>query len=40
MKKLLYLAVFILICSVASSCTEENIQPQTTGGTGTTTVPF
>lgn len=40
MKKFIYLAVFVVLCSIASSCTEENIAPQTTGGTGTETVKF
>ncbi len=33
MKKLIYLITFIVITSFASSCTEENIEPQGTDGT-------
>lgn len=35
MKKLLYLTVFVIVCSIASSCTEENIKPQTESGNNT-----
>jgi len=40
MKKLLYLTVFVIVCSVASSCTEENITPQTTESGNVTPIKF
>lgn len=33
MKKIIYLIAFITITTLASSCTEENIQPRNTDGT-------
>lgn len=32
MKKLIYLVIFVIVAGIATSCTEENIQPQ--GGNG------
>ncbi|MGE0589153.1 MAG: hypothetical protein AB7O48_11315 [Cyclobacteriaceae bacterium] len=35
MKKIVYVLLFVLINGLASSCTEENIQPQSgNGGAG------
>lgn len=31
MKKLLYLTAFVVLTSIVSSCTEENIKPQGNG---------
>lgn len=33
MKKFIYLLTFVVITTIASSCTEENIQPRNTDGT-------
>lgn len=40
MKKLIYLAAFVIVCSIASSCTEENITPQTTESGNNTPIKF
>lgn len=40
MKKLLYLTVFVIVSSIVSSCTEENIAPQTTDNVKTETTKF
>lgn len=37
MKKLLYLTVFVILTSIVSSCTEENITPQESAATTTNT---
>ncbi|GAB1445482.1 hypothetical protein MASR2M41_11820 [Flammeovirgaceae bacterium] len=33
MKKLIYVTLFIIITGLATSCTDENIRPQTGNGT-------
>lgn len=40
MKKTLFTIVLASLCAILSSCTEENITPQTAGGTNTETVKF
>ncbi|HEY5691164.1 MAG TPA: hypothetical protein VIS49_06890 [Cyclobacteriaceae bacterium] len=35
MKKLLSLIAFVIVCSIFSSCTEENITPKTTDNVST-----
>lgn len=33
MKKLIYVTLFLIITGLATSCTDENIRPQTGNGT-------
>ncbi len=33
MKKLIYVTLFVIITGLATSCTDENIKPQTGNGT-------
>lgn len=30
MKKIIYIAAFVIVTGILSSCTEENIEPQST----------
>lgn len=40
MKKSLYIIAFAIVTILASSCTEENIQPQVDSNTNTSTTGF
>ncbi len=40
MKKLLYLAAFVITCAITTSCTEEHIAPQTTESGNVTPIKF